>query len=99
MNLNDREVSTCIFCEESVLIDDKKFNLPIDKPIYCNIIVHRSCYNKHYKEGTLRQFLYDNLYSYLKKYEDVKYGEAKASKKHKRGRKNTNPNSYGDDNP
>lgn len=90
MNISDREISTCIFCEEPVLVNDKKSTLPIDRPIYCNLTVHKSCYNKQYEEGTLRQFLRDNLYSYLKKYEDIQDGKTKASKKKYKYRKESN---------
>ena len=88
--------AVCIFCEEPVLADDMKFNLPIDRPVYCNLIVHKSCYNKQCGEGTLHQFLCDNLYDHLKKYKDEHHGKKKTPTQKYKHKKKDNYRDDGD---
>ena len=73
----------CIFCEEDVIVipkddldlDDKLvhdvFWLGIDRPIYINLLVHKSCYQDMITASKLQIFLNENLYDYIDKYYDM----------------------------
>ena len=73
----DRRLSTCIFCDEPVTADQKKFNLALERPYRIDLLVHRTCYNEH--KNSLREFLIDNLKAYLDKYGDGKNGKTRKS--------------------
>jgi hypothetical protein len=75
-----REVGVCIFCEEPVYVGDieqPRFMLAIERPLYLNLWVHRDCYKKYRDDGTLKSFITDNLYSYLDKYNEERNGKKK----------------------
>ncbi len=38
-----RRKRICFVCEVVILPHDKKFHIPLDRPIYANLPIHRTC--------------------------------------------------------
>ena len=85
MKVKSRELSVCIFCENYVYADDKIFNMAFDRPIRINLITHKDCFRAKQDDGTLKQFIQDNFYSYLQKYMEIDLEEDNG--KEKKGKK------------
>lgn len=87
-SMESRELGICIFCDKEVYIKDEEnppFQLAIDRPVYCNLPVHKKCFREYQDNGKLQAFLNENLYYYLDKYDDeeTRNVQKKKSKKPK----------------
>lgn len=80
MNTKDKELSICIFCDEPVYKDQRKFNLGLERPVRLDLLVHRVCYQKFSSDGTLKSFLQLNLTDYIEKYMEKKNGKTKKAR-------------------
>ena len=66
----DRELSTCIFCDLPVYRSQDIFHLGIDKPKRIDLVTHKNCYKQYRDNGDLKKFLQENLEEYIEKFED-----------------------------
>lgn len=55
---------TCILCNKIIKKDEPKTIIPVDKPVYLNIIVHRRCREKT-DENTLKNVVIQHIQGLL----------------------------------
>lgn len=83
MNIQDKLISTCIFCDESVFRSQDYFSLPIERPVRIDLLVHKKCYKLYRNNGELKDFLQENLLDYLDKYDEDYDGKEKKNNRKK----------------
>jgi len=54
----------CILCNKKVLKNQPRMIIPIDKPIYLNIIVHHDCLKK-FDENSLKNAVIQHIQGFL----------------------------------